>query len=358
MPKVSVIISTLNGQRFIREAVQSILDQTFRNFELIVVNDGSTDATLDILRTFKDFRIRILDNGKNIGIAGSQNKALSVAKGKYLALMDHDDLSLPERLQRQVDFLDTHRQVGMLGCNCISVDESGNVQSVSSHFPDDAFLKWQLLLGGCPFFHTSLMVRRSAMERIGGYDARYRLAGDYHVISKLAENGGIANLEQPLVKWRVHQSSASARNKQALSNEAIEISRSNIQTLMRNVKMDDSTWAGIQTLVMNDPSSPVNISSEQVNTSIWFLLTLQEAFYAKHRFSEPVRRQHRRYLYRIWGKHCLALVGRGAGRRDARCRATLLLWSTRFLQATASASPIPRPASASPITKVSTRPPI
>lgn len=358
MPRVSVIISTFNGQRYIREAVQSILDQTFQQVELIVVNDGSTDATLNILRAFDDRRITIVNNPGNLGIAASQNNALSVATGEYLALMDHDDISLPDRLQMQVDFLDAHPEVGMLGCNCISVDENDNVQSVSSHFSDDAFLRWQLLLCGCPFFHTSLMVRRSEMERIGGYDGSYLFAGDYHVISKLTECCGVANLDQPLVKWRVHRSSVSSINRQQLSDEAFEIARRNIQAIMRNNKLDDYTWAAMRTLVMNDPAADVNISGDQVHTGILFLLTLQNSFYEKHSFSDAVRRRHRRHLYRLWGKHFLALACRRNGRRDAKCRSTLLLWSARLLLGGLSATQIQSATPVNPIANVSTQQPL
>ncbi len=358
MPRVSVIISTFNGERYIREAVQSILDQTFHDFELILVNDGSTDATLEILRGFDDPRITIVNNPGNQGIAASQNKALSVATGEYLALMDHDDVSLPERLQMQVAFLDDHPEVGMLGCNCISVDEKDHVESVSSHFRDDAFLKWQLLLCGCPFFHTSLMVRRSAMERVGGYDGKYRFAGDYYVIAKLTDSCGVSNLDQPLVKWRVHSSSASSINREQLSDEAVEIGRRNIQAIMRNSKLDDYTWAGMRTLVMNDPSAEVNISADLVNTSVLFLLALQNSFYERHGFSDVVRRKHRRAVYRLWGKHFMALATRGNGRRDAKCRSALLLWSARFILGAVAGTQIQPATAANPIAKISTQQPL
>ena len=358
MPRVSVIISTFNGQRYIREAVQSILDQTFEDFELLLVDDGSTDKTVEILRTFDDHRIRILENGQNLGIAASQNKAVAAATGEYLALMDHDDLSLPERLRKQVEFLDAHPKIGMLGCNCISIVDNDQVHSVSRHFTEDGFLQWQLLLGGCPLFHTSLMVRRSEMEKCGGYNGNYRYAGDYYVISRIAESCQIANLDQPLVKWRHHNMSASASNLQQVVDESVEISRGNIEAVMGKTALDDETWSSLRTLVMNEPSASVNISSEQVNVAILFLLALQDRFYQRRNLPAPIRRKHRRYVYSLWGKHFLALAVRNNGRRDAKCRLTLLRWTAKFLRHALSTDQIRSGMPVRPIPTISTQQPL
>ena len=355
MPRVSVIISTFNGQRYIREAVQSILDQTFQDFELLLVDDGSTDQTVEILRKFNDHRIKILENGQNLGIAASQNKAVAAATGEYLALMDHDDLSLPDRLRKQVEFLDARPEIGMLACNCISIVDNDQVQSVSSHFTEDAFLQWQLLLGGCPLFHTSLMVRRSEMEKAGGYNSNYRYAGDYYVISRVAERCQIANLDQPLVKWRHHGASASASNFQQLTDESVEISRRNIEVVMGKTVLDDDTWSAMRILVMNEPGAAVNIASDQVNAAIMFLLALQGRFYQRRNVPELIRRKHCRYVYTLWGKHFLALAVRNNGRRDARCRLTLLRWAARFLASALFTSQIIPCAQLTPIPTVSTQ---
>jgi len=307
VPRVSVIISTYDGERFIAEAVKSVLSQTFRQFELIIVNDASSDDTLRILEGFDDERITILNNSTNLGIAASQNKAIASARGDYLALMDHDDISLSERLQVQVDFLDTHPEVGMVGSNCISIDENNTAKSVSAYPEDDAFLKWHPLLYGCPFFHTSLMIRRSAMERVGGYTGNYLFAGDYELISKLTDSCVVANLKQPLVKWRMHNASTSNVNE-------------------------------LRSLIMSSSTVEVNISSEQANASISFLLNLQDSFYRRHGFTAATIRKHRRHVYWIWGKHFLTLAYRRNGNRNPRCRFTLLRWSGRLLTGMVSSS--------------------
>jgi glycosyltransferase involved in cell wall biosynthesis len=313
---------------------------------------------VEILRTFDDPRIKILENGHNLGIAASQNNALAAATGEYLALMDHDDLSLPDRLRLQVEFLDGYPEVGMVACNCISTIDNDQVQSVSNHFTEDAFLKWQLLLCGCPLFHTSLMVRRSEMEKSGGYNSNYRYAGDYYVISRIAESCQIANLDQPLVKWRHHSASASASNPQQLTDESVEISRRNVEAMMGIKDLGDDIWSTIRTLVMNEPSAPANISSEQVSSAIVFLLALQDKFYQKRNIAKPIRRKHRRYVYTLWGKHFLALALRNNGRRDARCRLTLVQWSARFLLHAASTSQIRCAVQSAAIPTISTQQPL
>jgi glycosyltransferase involved in cell wall biosynthesis len=340
VPRVSVIISTYNGDRFIAEAVESILQQTFRRFELIIVNDASSDSTMRILEGFDDDRITVLNNSANLGIAASQNKAIALAGGDYLALMDHDDISLPERLQVQVDFLDGHPEVGMVGSNCICIDENNIVKLVSVYPADDAFLKWYPLLCGCPFFHTSLMIRRSAMERVGGYTGNYLFAGDYELISKLTDSCVVANLEQPLVKWRMHSASTSKVNGQRLSDEALKISQQNVKAVLGNGELDEDTWQGLRSLVMSSPTAEVNISSEQTNASISFLLNLQDKFYRRHGFATATIKKHRRHVYWVWGRHFFALAFRRNGNRDPKCRFTLLKWAGKLFAGVVSSSQI------------------
>ena len=340
VPRVSVIISSYNGERFIAEAVKSILQQTFRRFELIIVNDASSDGTSRILGEFDDDRITVLNNSTNRGIAASQNKAIASARGDYLALMDHDDISLPERLQVQVDFLDGHPEVGMVGSNCICIDENNIARSVSNYPADDAFLKWYPLLCACPFFHTSLMIRRSAMEKVGGYTGNYLFAGDYELISKLTDSCVVANLAQPLVKWRVHSTSTSNANSQKLSDEALDISRQNVKAVLGNGELDESAWQGLRALLMSSPTAQVNISSKQANASISLLLHLQGRFYHRHAFAPGTINKHRRHVYWVWGRHFLALAYRRNGSRNPTCRLTLLKWSWKLLTAVVSSAQI------------------
>ena len=335
MPRVSVIISTYNGERHLTEAVQSILDQTFSDFELIIVNDGSTDASLAILKHFDDHRIKILINEQNLGIAASQNRAIATATGEYVALMDHDDSALPQRLQMQVSFLNEHQDIAMVGSSCVCIDEQSRVLSVQTYPTEQIVLKWDPLLRGCPFVHTSLMIRRSAIEAVGGYSGNYQYAGDYELISKLSDTHKVANLAEPLVRWRLHGESASRRNAEELSDEAMRISRLNATAVLGNGEIDEATWRKLRSLVGINPAARIDLSSAQADLLISFLLSLQNKFYSRHDFPAAAIRRHRRESYLSWGKHFLALACRRNGDRDLTCRFTLLKWSGKLMTASA-----------------------
>ena len=162
-------------ERFLRPAIESILNQTFRDFELVVIDDCSTDNTPQILREFEDDRMRVVRNERNRGIAETLNNGIAVARGEYVALQDHGDVSLPARLECQVAFLDKNAQVGMLGSSCNVIDEASMLVAHQPVECDDVKLRWGFLWRTL-FIHTTLMVRRRAIEEVGGYspDPQYR----------------------------------------------------------------------------------------------------------------------------------------------------------------------------------------
>jgi glycosyltransferase involved in cell wall biosynthesis len=130
-PKVTVLIAVYNGERFLREALDSVLAQTFTDFELLVVNDGSTDETVTILESYSDQRIRVITNRRNIRVVGSLRRGLNYARGEYIARIDAEDIALPERLEKQVRYLDFHPEVGMVSSRCLAIDEDGRPVSSS-----------------------------------------------------------------------------------------------------------------------------------------------------------------------------------------------------------------------------------
>ena len=243
-PRVSVIVSTYNGEKYISSAIDSILNQSLSDFELIVVDDCSTDATLSILREIEDSRLRVIQNERNEGIATSLNTAVAVAVGKYVAFQDHDDLSLPDRLQLQCQFLEENPDVGMVGSSCRIIDENGNFVRDAIVRCDDADLRWRLIWYN-PFFHTTLMARRSAIMKIGGYsaDPNYRFSEDYEMMARLALSYPVANLPQPLACWRTHAESASERNPMRQLRSGANISKRNVADFWRGVgeQLSDET---------------------------------------------------------------------------------------------------------------------
>lgn len=201
--KISILMSVFNGERFIRQAVESLLSQTYRDFEWLIVDDASTDQTPTILNRLsqQDPRIRVTRNEMNLGLTKSLNRALAQAQGGYVARMDADDIALPERLEKQVAFLDTHPDVGIVGTAYQFVDAHGNVIGERHPSTQDAQLRHKLIRHN-PFLHSSVMVRRVLLHQVNGYDEHYRRAQDYDLWMRLASLTKLANLPDMLMQKR------------------------------------------------------------------------------------------------------------------------------------------------------------
>jgi glycosyltransferase involved in cell wall biosynthesis len=331
-PRVSVVIGAFNGERFIRPAIESILNQTYRDFELIVIDDCSTDSTPRILREFKDGRLRIVSNEENLGIADTLNKGIAVARGEYLALQDHDDISLPPRLECQVAFLDRNPRVGMVGSNCNIIDEAGTISPGWPVKYDDAELKWAVLWR-CPFFHTTVMVRRRDMKEVGGYssDPKYRFSEDYDLMSRIALRHAVANIPQLLGYWRMHKTSASHMNVSQQASAMRSISQRNICNLLGWDRIDPADWAGVERFLYHPVGQRLDLTSAEVNRTLDFLTTIHETFCSKYSLSNREAAAHRRKVLWPWGKHALALSYRRNGRRDAACRFSLFAGGAKLV---------------------------
>lgn len=200
VPSVSVLMSVYNGERYLREAIDSILNQTFTDFEFIIVDDGSTDDTGGILSSIHDARLTVLRNDQNRGLTASLNRALSVARAPYVARMDADDLSEPNRLERQVEYLETNQDVGLLGTATGRIDAHGRYLGLYLVYTRTDGL-YQRLLEDNHFKHGSIVVRRELLERVGGYRLAFRYAQDYDLLLRLAEHCELENLTEVLY-WR------------------------------------------------------------------------------------------------------------------------------------------------------------
>jgi len=185
-PKISVIMAVYNGEKYLEEAIESILDQSFDDFEFIIVDDGSIDRTSEILREYakKDERIKIITNSKNIGLTKSLNKAIEQAKGEYIARQDADDISAPERLEKQIRLLESNDNLGCVGCNASVIDENGGfIRKVVLPRTD---LNLYIRKRNC-FIHGSLIFPRHVLEEINGYDEKMKLAQDYDLILRISK---------------------------------------------------------------------------------------------------------------------------------------------------------------------------
>lgn len=202
MPKISVIMPAYNAETYIKEAIDSILSQTYGDFELIVLNDCSKDRTEEIILSYTDPRIVYLKNPQNMGVAATLNRGLAVAGGTYIARMDADDISLPERFAQQVAFLDANPQVAVLGTNSETFDENGPLYTGWSA-TNPAQMKVDLLFS-CGVAHPSVMMRKAVIQQLGGYDPEFEGMEDYDLWCRVAEHHGVTTLEDILLRYRVH----------------------------------------------------------------------------------------------------------------------------------------------------------
>ena len=159
-PLVSVVMPVYNGERFLKDAIESILNQTYKNFEFIIVDDGSTDDSLKIIKEYqkKDKRIRLIENKKNLGQAKSLNKGLSLAKGKYYAKMDSDDIACKKRIEKEVDFLERNNDYVIVGSNLEIIDENNNTIGYRFYPQKNKEIR-KLIIIKSPFAHPSVMIK-------------------------------------------------------------------------------------------------------------------------------------------------------------------------------------------------------
>ncbi len=202
-PGVSVIMSVYNGERYLAEAIRSILDQTFTDFEFLIVDDGSSDRSAAIMDDFaaRDSRIRVIRQ-ENRGLIASLNRLLHEARAPLVARMDADDISLPARLDRQMIFLREHPDHGVVGTNTHDLDEEGTILECTDLHPLDHGEIATAVEHRSPICHPSVMMRRDAILAVGGYRNPYRHCEDYDLWLRLLERTRLANLPDRLLLYR------------------------------------------------------------------------------------------------------------------------------------------------------------
>jgi glycosyltransferase involved in cell wall biosynthesis len=210
-PTVSVLMAAYNAEKHIRQAVDSILCQTLTDFEFVIVDDGSTDQTPFILRSYADPRIRLFSQPHS-GLVASLNRCLSLAAGQYLARMDADDASCPSRLEAQHAFLESHPEIGLLGACCLQMDESGAPVKLYTYPTEDGEIR-RTLRSDCPFCHSVVMFRPGCIGRVGGYRSRIGPAEDYDLWLRISEHFALANLPHTLHAYRLNSAGVSLSNR-------------------------------------------------------------------------------------------------------------------------------------------------
>lgn len=204
MKLVSIIMAVYNSEKHIKETIDSILEQTHSHFELIIVDDCSEDSSLELVKSYNDFRIRIIQNNENIGLPNSLNKAISETKGFYIARMDSDDICFPNRIERQIEYLEKHN-LDIVGTSIICF--SNNRESFKQTYPENSSVIKDFLKFGNPFAHPSILCKSEILKANPYSDI---LSEDLYLWSQLREQKiSWSNINEPLLKYRLHASNIS-----------------------------------------------------------------------------------------------------------------------------------------------------
>ncbi len=242
-PTVSVVTSCHNASKYLVEAIESILDQTFKDFEFILIDDGSTDNTLEIIRDYKkkDQRIVVIEKD-NTGLADSLNVGIGLAKGIWIARQDVDDVSLMDRIEKQLNYVLHHKNIVLLGTGCYVINETGDVIKKKGYPPGNKRLVERLENNEMAFPHSSVLFRRDEVQRIGGYRGRLNGAEDRDLWLRLSNSGQIACLEEPLIRLRKHTESMTAGNYKSLvlSQAAIISYKLNKQNCLDPIEQEET----------------------------------------------------------------------------------------------------------------------
>jgi glycosyltransferase involved in cell wall biosynthesis len=233
-PEVTVLLPVFNGEHYLRETMQSILEQTYRDFEFLIVDDGSTDGSPGIIRGFADPRIRVLLNPKRLKLSGALNRGIEEATGRYIARMDADDIALPDRLRIQVDYLEAHPGVGLCGT---AIEIFGKSRPRKDIFPLATEDIRSYALFDCPFCHPSVMLRKELLEKHDlRYDGSYYPTEDYELWSRAIELFPTANLEDVLLRYRIHEKSMTGADWDEMDRQAARV----IEPLLQRLQIDFS----------------------------------------------------------------------------------------------------------------------
>ena len=304
IPKVSVLMSVYKGAKYLREAIDSILNQTFKNFEFLIIDDGSTDNSADIIRSYTDPRIRLIQNEENIGLSRSLNKGLKLAKGQYIARMDADDISLPNRLERQTKFLQSHPEHVAVGCWILWVDWDGDPIRQEYQVPSHEEIERIFLRGRGGLPHAATIFRTEFALSIGGYRSEYEYAEDVDFFLRLGEHGRLANLQEVLYKVRGHLNSVCV-SKHSLQRKSAEAA---VRDAYSRRKMESSD------LVFRFPPPRTKVQMYRY----WSYLAVKGGFFYTARKHARFAVSKAPWSLRSWRRLIISLIATLVSKRDEK----------------------------------------
>lgn len=291
-PLVSVVMSVYNGEHYLREAIDSVLHQSFTDFEFIIINDGSADKSLSIIQSYNDKRIILIDNEGNKGLIYSLNKGLEIAKGKYIARMDADDISMPERFDLQVKQFENHPNAMIVGSDYYLLN--GNKNTYIKNLNDSDYQKAVLLFTPC-FCHPTVMMKNVFKEHLIFYDKHFIHAEDYKLWTDLHAFGDYLNIDQPLLKYRHHASQISNQKKESQLNISKRIREIYLEKL--KFKLSEKQFDVLNTIGNNTFITSLDLLRNIDDCLLH--LELQNSIH--HSFNKT---SFNRFLYKFWLDSC------------------------------------------------------
>ena len=248
VPRVSVLMSVYNGEKYLFDAIDSILRQTYKDFEFLIINDGSSDSSCDIINAFNDSRIRIVNNPTNIGLTNSLNKGIDLARGEYIARIDADDVAVPERLEAQLAYLEIHHGTALVSSAVLIIDDRGN--DIRTYVPpqDPILMSWHLIFRN-PIRHSSVMWRKKMVEKtIGKFNPDFRLAQDYELWSRINQRFSIGTIEKVLIKFRMHNSMLSTVQYNLQNDFAVQVTKNQLAAPSFRMELSDQEVSDLRVL--------------------------------------------------------------------------------------------------------------
>jgi glycosyltransferase involved in cell wall biosynthesis len=238
-PLISVVMPVFNGETYLDEAIGSVLSQSYNNFEFLIIDDGSTDSSLEIIEKYDDKRILVYSITQKKGIVAALNLGLSNAKGKYIVRQDADDISLSYRFETQVKYLEENNQICVLGSSSIAIDSNGKCLNLFRASTSQLELKWQLLFHN-PINHPSAMIRSEFLKRNKlNYFENEKGAEDFGLWSRMSKFGNLGNVGKPLIKYRLHENQVTSTYNEEITKRAVEIALNNINSIYNNFSFDE-----------------------------------------------------------------------------------------------------------------------
>lgn len=279
-PAISVVMPVYNAEATLDEAVTSILEQTFRDFEFIIINDGSTDSTASILKRYErvDPRIQI-QHQNNQGVISALNRGCRLARGEYIARMDADDISLPQRFEKQLQYIETHREIGILGTWIERLRSDGSVLGTWRPPTNPKVLKWTHFFGVC-VWHPTVLMRREIMEKVNFYRTEALFADDRDLWLRASAITEFGNVPEVLFQYKVWEGSVSQRHHQLLKEAQINLMTPFISDYLK-IDVTPEAVAGLLRSNCKDPRG--------IRLSAALLQTLYRQFMGRNALSAEER---------------------------------------------------------------------